>query len=31
MDNEYNMVNPLYMQYITDDKKEAGINFQLVS
>ena len=23
MDNEYYMVNPLYMQYITDDKNEV--------
>ena len=26
MDNEYYMVNPLYMQYITDDKKEICHN-----
>ena len=26
MDNEYYMINPLYMQYITDDKKEICHN-----
>ncbi len=30
MYNEYYMLNPLYMQYITDDKKEECYNNLLV-